>query len=91
MGTLVVNLKNVPSELHYLIPLARYFGIPDDYAREAKVKSASPEMLEQLREAILKHNDVLDAWLAGLEASGPNFSDEYVMFSAMRMAADYAA
>ena len=87
----MVDLVRVPSELHYLIPLARHFGVSDDLERETRIKLASPELREQLRAAILKHDDLLDAWLAGPESSGPRFSDEYIMFSAMRMAADYAA
>jgi hypothetical protein len=30
----------------------------------------------------------LDEWLAGLEADGLNFSNEYIAFSAMRRGAD---
>ena len=39
---------------------------------------------------IEQNEDALDEWLAGPEAAGPQFSQEYLAFSAMRMAADFA-
>ena len=91
MDKFTVNPTKVPRELRHLIPLAKYFGIPDDLEREMTVNSASSEMLQQLRTAVIEHDNFLDDWLAGPEASGPNFSDEYIVFTAMRMAADSAA
>ena len=91
MGKIAVNLGKIPNELHCLIPLARYFGIPDDVEREKRVRTSTLESLQQLRAAVIEHDYLLDAWLAGPEATASHFSDEYVMFSAMRMAADHAA
>ena len=91
MGKIAVNLCRIPNELHGLVPLARYFGIQDDLEREMRVRTATPESLQQLCAAVIEHDDLLDAWLAGPEATASHLSDEYIMFSAMRMAADYAA
>lgn len=86
----MVNALNVPAELRHLIPLAKRFGVTDDLDREHIVTMAAHEELDRLHQAIVDHNDLLDAWLAGPESSGPSFTNEYIMFSAMRMAADYA-
>jgi hypothetical protein len=86
----MVDPTNVPPNLHHLIPLAEHFGISDDSERLRSVCCASPAELQQLRQTVLDHDELLDAWLAGPESSGPTFSNEYILFSAMRMAADYA-
>ena len=82
------DTKKIPLELHGLIFLAERFGIADDSERLVVLKSSSPEEIALLKQAILQHDDQLDAWLAGPESYGPEFSDEYIAFSAMRMAAD---
>jgi len=85
-----INSSRVPSELHKLIPFAEKFGIPDDLLREMLIKRSSLPELQELKSAIAANEEALDRWLAGDEAQGATFSDEYVAFSAMRMAADYA-
>jgi hypothetical protein len=82
--------NHVPPELHELIPLAEKFGVADDLLRERLVKASSAAEIQQLKSTVLAWEDALDKWLAGVEADGPAFSDEYIAFSAMRMAADYA-
>jgi hypothetical protein len=86
-----VNTRNVPAELRHLIPLAKHFGVTDDTERERLVKASSSAEIAQLKQAVITHDDLLDTWLSGPECKGPIYSDEYIMFSAMRMAADYAA
>ena len=78
----------VPTSLRHLIPLAEQFGIGDDLIRADVVANTSPSSLKALRDAVAANDDALDAWLAGVEADGPDFSDEYIAFSCMRMAAD---
>ena len=80
----------VPSELHGLIALAERFGVSDDLAREQLVKRSPSRELQELKAAVAANEEALDRWLGGPEASGPEFSDEYIAFSAMRIAADYA-
>lgn len=81
--------SKIPQPLHGLIPLAEQFGVSDDWERERSVERASEETRRALKAAVQAFDDDLDSWLAGPEASGPEISDEYVAFSAMRMAADY--
>jgi len=86
--TLVLDAGKVPSALRHLIPLAERFGESDDLIRQDILAKATAEDLEAMRQAIRSHEDALDVWLAGPEADGPGFSDEYIAFSCLRMAAD---
>lgn len=85
-----LNPVHVPADLRKLIPLAERYGIIDDLEREEFVLRASPEEVAELKAAVAQHDAEMDRWLAGPEADHPPFSDEYLAFSAMRMAADYA-
>ncbi|MBO0699086.1 MAG: hypothetical protein J2P46_11885 [Zavarzinella sp.] len=80
----------VPLGLRHLIPLAQRYGITDDLDRERLVRASSPEQIADLKAAIARHDDEMDEWLAGPEADEPPFTMEYLAFSAMRMAADFA-
>jgi hypothetical protein len=85
---IVLNPANVPEPLRVLIPLAERWGINDDLMREDRIAKAPPEELAALTAAINRYEDELDDWLAGPEADSPGPSEEYIAFSAMRMAAD---
>jgi uncharacterized protein (DUF2249 family) len=84
----MLDLSKIPPSLRHLTLLAQRFGKSDDTERAKVIREASPEMLEQLKALVFESEDVLDDWLAGPESIGPRFSDEYVAFSAMRMASD---
>jgi hypothetical protein len=85
-----LNPTKVPKELRHLIPWAEKFGIGDDLIRaDFLAKTPKAEIIE-LRRLMAQHDDLLDDWLAGPEASGPKFSKEYLAFSCMRMGADGA-
>ena len=86
----MIDSQRVPVSLRHLIPLVQKFGITDDLARETIVSSASKAEIEALKQAVQANDALLDAWLAGPEATGPCFSNEYIAFSAMRVAADSA-
>jgi hypothetical protein len=90
----MLNPQNIPSHLHHrLLPLSdlvKQFGVTDDGERLRALKLASPDEVSRLRRAIFEHDDAFDEWLAGPEADGPTYTDEYIAFSAMRMAADMA-
>lgn len=86
--TIVLDEAKVPPVLRALIPLAERFGISDDLIREDVVAKTPGSELEAIRKAVEAHSDALDEWLAGPEADGPKLSDEYIAFSALRMAAD---
>ena len=83
-----IDPDRVPAVLHALIPYAEFWGIADDWARENITAKAPHDIQEDLKEAIASFDDELDDWLAGAEADSPSPSQEYVAFSAMRMAAD---
>jgi hypothetical protein len=82
---------DVPNALKTLIPYARFWGITDDWKREQLISCASPQIIYNLKHSIKKFDDELDDWLAGPESTCLKFSDAYVAFSAMRMAADFAS
>jgi hypothetical protein len=79
----------VPEPLWPLIPLAEKFGISDDLIREDFFAKTPKNELAELERTLAEYDDLIDEWLAGPEADGPTFSDEYVAFSAMRMGVDF--
>ena len=81
--------SKVPAAVRALLPYAEFWGIADDYAREALVGKAPKAALKNLKQVLAAHAEALDAWLAGPEADQKP-SKEYVAFSALRMAADFA-
>ncbi len=87
----VINLdpERVPEPLRALIPLAEKFGIADDLIREDFFAKAPESELSHLKKTLVAYDGHLDDWLAGPEAEGPQFSDEYIAFSAMRMGVDW--
>ena len=89
---MVLNPNNIPSHLRTqllsLAELVEQFGKTDDGERLRAIGAASPDELARLRLAVLKNSEVLDEWLAGPEADGPDYSEEYLAYSAMRMASD---
>src|SRR5262249_4499767 len=86
--TITLNPANVPENLRHLIPLAEQFRVSDDLIRADVVQKTPPEEVERMRQTVLNHNALFDEWLAGPEATGPDFSPEYIAFSCLRMAAD---
>lgn len=82
--------SDVPHELKPLIPYARFWGVADDYKREQLISYASNDIIYNLKYSVEIFDDALDGWLAGSESTCSEFSDAYIAFSAMRMAADFA-
>lgn len=82
--------EDVPEEFLELIPYAELWGVGDDGTRDSLVDQAPASVLENLASVVAPLDDRLDPWLAGPEASGPMFSDAYVAFSCLRMAAECA-
>jgi hypothetical protein len=81
-------LARIPPELHHLVGLAEKYGVADDWMREDLVRSASSEEKRALKSAVYVCDDAFDVWLAGPDLAGPDYSDEYIAFSALRLAAD---
>jgi len=82
--------SNVPAELRTLIPLAERYGVSDDGYRTDMLATLDQTEREQLIRAVQERDDALDVWLAGPEAAVVAPTNEYVAFSALRMAADEA-
>jgi hypothetical protein len=78
-----LDVAKVPAALRHLLPLVERFGVSDDL-----LAKTTTDDLEAMREAVRPHEDAFDAWLAGPAAYGPGFSDEYMAFPCLRMAAD---
>ena len=86
-----LDSTGVPEGLRPYIPFAELRGLSDDLERELLVERAPLAAKTDLTRLVEKIDDALDEWLAGPEADNPFPSPEYVAFSAMRMAADYAS
>ncbi|GEM_PF-1777841 len=80
----------VPTKFRNLIPLAEKYGISDDGYRDELIDALDEAELRECAAFLEFYDDVLDEWLAGPEADGPSFTDEYIVFSALGMAADMA-
>jgi hypothetical protein len=78
----------VPPGLRHLIPLAERFGVSDDLIRQDVVAKTPAGEMNTIRQVVEEYNNLFDEWLAGPEAIGPTFSDEYIAFSCLRMATD---
>ena len=89
-GKLSFERESIPVELWPLIPYAEVWGISDDLCREELVNKAPRMAIDDLSSAIEQFDDEMDEWLAGDEADNESPSEEYIAFSAMRMAADFA-
>lgn len=86
-----LNPSYVPPNLQRVIPLAERWGLSDDVARTEQLDRAPSQELRDLLEQVENVDaDTLYGWLAGPESYSASPSDEYVAFSALTMAADYA-
>jgi hypothetical protein len=87
--TLKLAGERVPEKFRRLSPYAEFWGISDDLLRESLVMWAPAEARQNLKAVVAAFDNALDEWLAGPEADDPYPSDEYVAFTALRMAADF--
>ena len=79
--------QDVPMKLVSIIPYARFWGIADDYERDALANKAPKTIGDDLLAITQAHAQQLDEWLASPAADWNN--EAYLAFSNMRMAADY--
>ena len=80
--------KEVPHEFRHLIPLAERYGVSDDGYRLSMLESLTDAERTELCKFLADYANALDSWLAGPESDGLTFTDAYITFSALRMAAD---
>jgi hypothetical protein len=82
--------SRVPESVRPLISLAERWGIPDDGFREEALAGASSLELSDILQRVESYDSDLNAWLCGDESFSKSPSAEYVAFSALLMAADWA-
>jgi hypothetical protein len=87
---LQLSAKTIPRPLWPLIPYAEFWGVSDDFERDILVDEAPIEVQQNLKATVMKFDGAMDEWLAGPEARISPPSPEYIAFTDMRMAADYA-
>lgn len=83
--------NRVPRELQPLLHYAATWGAISEEAQRNEVLAAMPtDVLKNLRWVVGQFDDVLTAWLTGTEAESSSPTLEYVAFSDLHMAYDYA-
>ena len=82
--------ESVPEAFRHLIPLAEKYGISDDCYLDDVIDSLDEAELRECASFLDSYDAVLNDWLAGPAAAGPEYSNEYVAFSALGLAADLA-
>ncbi|MCB9450065.1 MAG: hypothetical protein H6672_01430 [Anaerolineaceae bacterium] len=86
-----IDPEKVPEKFRILIPMAERWGVSEDGLRYCILRRASDKELEDLISRARSYiTALLDEWLAGPEAEGPDFSKEYIAFTCMHLAADEA-
>jgi hypothetical protein len=85
-----LRAAEVPRPLHRYIPLAERYGIGDDGYRIEVVDSLKPAQAEELLLFMEKCPEDLFRWLCGPASQVSPPSPEYVAFTCLVMAGDYA-
>ena len=86
-----LNPLLVPPEIVGLLEIAQKWGIGDDFEREQIIGSASKSELLELATCLDNVDaDALFNWLAGAESFNENPSEEYIAFTILTMAVDFA-
>lgn len=87
---MILNPANVPSSLHALLPYAQRWGVGDDYERDTIVEEATAQERSELIHCIDPYKKELFDWLAGAEAASTTPTAEYVAYTNLTLAIDYA-
>lgn len=89
--TYKLNPDKVPKEVAKLINTAERWGIGDDIYRSEAIDNATQDELEELASCLeVIDDEILFDWLAGPESYDENPSEEYLAFTCLTMAVDYA-
>jgi len=81
--------NNIPQSLHFLIPIAKEWGIGDDGYRDEKLENASNAQLNELLQYYTDQvTDDLNNWLGSPNPVEPQTA-EYYLFSSLFMAFEY--
>lgn len=87
---MILDPMRVPQSVRQLVPIAERWGIADDGFREQALANASTAELLEIVQAVEACDSELNGWLCGDESFLKRPSAEYVAFSALMMAADWA-
>ena len=88
---MLLDVSKVPSNLSQYLSLAARWGITDEGERDALVRVATPEQLQELVNALgTKDAEVLFQWLSGPESFRVPVTPEYAALTCLTMAFDYA-
>jgi hypothetical protein len=87
---MILDPSRVPQTVQQLIPIAERWGIADDGFREDALSNASARELNDIVHAVESCDSELNSWLCGDESFWKRPTPEYVAFSALMMAADWA-
>ena len=82
--------EGTPPDLLGIVHYAAAWGISDDGYRSDLLSAVGTAARKNLQWVVRQYDDPLDGWLAGPDSTGARFSEAYVAFSCMRMAADEA-
>jgi len=81
--------ENVPPSLREFIPLAEFWGLPEDGAVQELVDSATDDEVRILFDTVRTIPETLDSWLA-TPSEPDKMSPEYIRFSCLVMAYEFA-
>lgn len=87
----MLRKEKIPRQFWHLIPLAEEWAIGDDLDRDLRVERTERAKLRALVDAVSPLERELYEWLGGPEADVLPPTPEYVAFSTLGMAADYAS
>jgi hypothetical protein len=87
----MLNTDKIPKSLHYLIEVAEKFRYDENADVHKKIEMATDEELIELVKSInCDGDDSLCEWLSGPESYSYRPTDEYLAFSDLLDAYDYA-
>lgn len=85
-----LNPANVPPTLRGLLRHAEKWGVGDDYERDTIVEAATAQERSELIHCIDPYKKELFEWLTGPEAASATPTAEYVAYTNLTLAIDYA-
>ena len=85
-----LRVSAVPNAAGRFIPLAERYGLGDDGYRDDLVLGLEPAEVKELLTYLEECPPEVDEWLCGPEAQVSPPSEEYVAFTCLLLAAEYA-
>ena len=82
--------ENVPAPLKRFIPVAEFWGLPEDAAMKELVDAATEGEIEILCDTVQELPEEFDRWLATPPPEPGKISREYIRFSCLCVAYEFA-